>query len=403
VNVLSLSAAFLVVATPVAVFFALVRRLLARLALDQPRPKRLGLSLATFGLGAVFYIPGFIIERWLRAQTGLDQHESSADLVPLVYAFFVAAPLEQGLKVAAVGPVWRSRYFEAPLDGVAYAAAAGLGFATAHDVVFLFLQGPSPINLGRALLAAPAHLFFAALWGYALGRDAKAAARAGAPQKRLGGRTFNLTWLGVTLFNGVYDHIVFARGPMAMIATTPVLLTMGVLAYVALRELFKSATLLPSVPRRRLFTSLAPPSIRAVRAALWRTERPVMLRWIVVGALTTTGVMTACLAGAVALGHRLGVDFAAVDQGESAAVSTLFPLMLLGGAALLAFPIAGYLVARASSTRSVLEPAIAAALAIAGTLILLGLAAPVAVVFAVAFAPVAFGLACGGAWIGIPR
>ena len=91
------------------------------------------------------------------------------------------------------------------------------------------------------------------------------------------------------------------------------------------------------------------------------------------------------------------------DQGESAAVSTLFPLMLLGGAALLAFPIAGYLVARASSTRSVLEPAIAAALAIAGTLILLGLAAPVAVVFAVAFAPVAFGLACGGAWMGIPR
>jgi len=405
VNVLSLCAAVLVVAAPVAVFFAIMRRVLARLALEQPRPKRLALSLATFALGALFFVPGYLIERWLRAQTGLDQHASGADLVPLVYAFFVAAPLEQGLKVAAVGPAWRSRFFDAPLDGVAYAASAGLGFVTVHDALFLVQHGASPINLGRALLAAPAHLFFAALWGYALGRDAKAAARAGAPQKRLGGRTFNLAWLGVTLFNGVYDHIVFARGPMAMIATAPVLLTMGVLGYVALRELFKNAgaVLVSSAPRRRLFTALAPPSIRAVRAALFRTERPVMLRWIVIGALTTTGVMTATLAGSVALGHRLGVDFAAVDQGESAAASTLFPLVLLGGAALLAFPIAGYLVARASSTRSVLEPAIAAALAIAGTLILLGLAAPVAVVFAVAFAPVAFGLACAGAWMGIPQ
>jgi len=53
--------------------------------------------------------------------------------------------------------------------------------------------------------------------------------------------------------------------------------------------------------------------------------------------------------------------------------------------------------------RSVLEPAIGAALAIAGVLVLLGLAAPLAVVFAVAFAPVAFSLACAGAWIGMDR
>ena len=33
--------------------------------------------------------------------------------------------------------------------------------------------------------------------------------------------------------------------------------------------------------------------------------------------------------------------------------------------------------------------------------IMLGLAAPVAVVFALAFAPIAFGLACAGAWVGI--
>jgi hypothetical protein len=127
-----------------------------------------------------------------------------------------------------------------------------------------------------------------------------------------------------------------------------------------------------------------------------------MLRWIGIGALVTTGVMTAALASSVFLGHRLGLDFAAVDRGDTTAAGTA-PLVLLGAAALSAFPIGGYLVARASAARGVLEPAIGAALAIAGVLVLLGLAAPVAVVFAVAFAPVAFGLACAGAWMGMAR
>ena len=33
----------------------------------------------------------------------------------------------------------------------------------------------------------------------------------------------------------------------------------------------------------------------------------------------------------------------------------------------------------------------------------LGLAAPVSVVFALAFAPIALGLACAGAWLGVAR
>ena len=65
------------------------------------------------------------------------------------------------------------------------------------------------------------------------------------------------------------------------------------------------------------------------------------------------------------------------------------------------FPLPGYLVARASGADSVLEAALSTGLAIAGTLVMLGLAAPVAVVFALAFAPIAFALACAGAWIGI--
>jgi len=79
------------------------------------------------------------------------------------------------------------------------------------------------------------------------------------------------------------------------------------------------------------------------------------------------------------------------------------PLVLLGSAVLAAFPLAGYLVARASSATSVLEPAMGAGLAIAAVVALLSVTAPIAVAFALAVAPVAFVLACSGAWFGLSR
>src|SRR4029079_8922251 len=133
-----------------------------------------------------------------------------------------------------------------------------------------------------------------------------------------------------------------------------------------------------------------------------RTERPVTLTWIAFGALVTVGVMTTTLALAVALGPSCVVDFARLARGDASTAAAARLLLLVAGA-IAAFPFAGYLVARASSTGSVLEPAGSAALAILGSLALLGLAAPVAVVVAAALAPIAFSLACAGAWIGTTR
>jgi predicted MFS family arabinose efflux permease len=93
------------------------------------------------------------------------------------------------------------------------------------------------------------------------------------------------------------------------------------------------------------------------------------------------------------------VDFSRVDEHD---VSTVAPLVLLGVGILVGFPVSGFLVARASNLPTLLEPALATALAILATLTLLGFAAPIAVVFAIAFSPIAFGLACAGAWVGRP-
>jgi hypothetical protein len=137
-----------------------------------------------------------------------------------------------------------------------------------------------------------------------------------------------------------------------------------------------------------------------MRQALKRSDRPLMLHWIAIGALVTLGVTLSLLALAVYLGHRVGIDFALADEAD---VRSSGPLVLLGIAVLAAFPFAGYLVARASAATSVLEPAMGAGVAIVMVLLTLSATAPVAVIFALAVAPVAFVLACGGAWFGVGR
>jgi hypothetical protein len=109
--------------------------------------------------------------------------------------------------------------------------------------------------------------------------------------------------------------------------------------------------------------------------------------------------MTVGLVCSVAFGHWAHVDFSTVDEHD---VSTTAPVALLGSGLLAAFPLSGYLIARASNLPTLLEPALASGLAILLMLVLLGIAAPVALVFALAFSPIAWALASAGAWIGRP-
>ncbi|MEZ4297299.1 MAG: PrsW family glutamic-type intramembrane protease [Polyangiaceae bacterium] len=374
-----------IVAVPLTAFVVVVSRW------DHARYKR-RLILLTAGAGVLAFVPMRIAmtlaERW----AGLLPFGQGGGLAAFIYAFLVAAPLAQGLKVGAMAPMVMKRKVEAPIDGIVYAGAAAMGFVSAQNAVFLWSHDPVSIDALRAVLSVPAHLFFAAAWGYALGREGG---------KNIAGTRFNLAWLAAAVFNGVYDHIVLTQPPAALLAAVPILATIGVLATYAARDLLRRGEKARGA-RRRILPPIPPPSLRNMREALKRAERPVVLSWIAFGALVTVGVMIAALAGAVALGHQLGVDFAAVDRSDGG-TEAAGPLVLLGGAALFAFPVAAWLVARASRARSVMEVALSAVIAILGTLILLGLAAPVSLVFAIAFAPVAFGLACVGAWLGLAK
>jgi RsiW-degrading membrane proteinase PrsW (M82 family) len=307
----------------------------------------------------------------------------------LLATFLLAAPLEEGLKVLVVWPLYSTRRITGPRLGLSFAATAAAGFAAAFAVHAAWL-GPSDwLNVVRTLLGTFAQVFFAGVWGYALGSG-----------RRARGRWFSLSWLAAMLLHGLYDHIVFGHGPGLLVAALPMLGLMAMFAWIALRDVAPARDSSPMSPHSLRRALPEPPSLRAMRRALQKTDRPLMVQWIALGTLVTLGVMIVAVAAAVFIGHRLGVDFAMADEAD---VRSSGPLVLIGVAVLSAFPAAGYLIARASGAQSVLEPALGAGLAIAAVLAMLSLTAPVAVVFALAVAPVAFALACGGAWFGLGR
>ncbi len=333
------------------------------------------------GLGALW------AERLVLDWTELSFEVSRAGVTgALLATFLLAAPLEEGLKVLVVWPLHGARRTTTPRLGLTYAACAGAGFASGEAVFTALTQNIEFLLTLRLLLALPAHLFFAGAWGYALGS-----------RTPVRGRWFALAWTGSMLLHALYDHIVFGRGPGLLVLALPMLVMMGFVAYIALRDVA------PRSSRSSLLSSARipePPSLRAMRHALRRTDRPLMLHWIAIGALVTLGVVVVALVLAVYFGHRVGVDFALADESD---VRASGPLVLLGSATLSGFPLAGYLVAKASAATSVLEPAMGAGLAIVASVALVSLAAPVAAVFAIAVAPLAFALSCGGAWFGLAR
>src|SRR5262249_53183156 len=144
----------------------------------------------------------------------------------LIGCFLVIGPCEEIAKFLAVRLfVFRSREFNEPLDGIIYAAAAALGFASLGNVLYGIDFRSGPLEWGtlgvRSLLALPGHVIFATTWGYALGR-----------------RKFDptyLVWPKVLIasgLHGLYDFLLM-YGP-----TRPlILLYMSIMVPVIIRQI----------------------------------------------------------------------------------------------------------------------------------------------------------------------
>jgi hypothetical protein len=88
-----------------------------------------------------------------------------------VFALVVGASEEGAKFLGAWVLATRRKEFDEPIDGIVYGAASALGFAAVENVKYFALgRFGAVLIVIRTFLSIPAHLFFGAIWGYALGR-----------------------------------------------------------------------------------------------------------------------------------------------------------------------------------------------------------------------------------------
>jgi RsiW-degrading membrane proteinase PrsW (M82 family) len=143
---------------------------------DQLNPEPRGLVLKIFGLGLLAFVPVFLVQQ----------------IVPLPAWLMAVVVVPVLAELAKFWVVKRGVYnhpeFDEPVDGIIFASAAGLGFATLQvvgsmlyayfAVARLGVPGagagavwPAVLNMFalQGLLAGPGHALWSSLWGYSLG------------------------------------------------------------------------------------------------------------------------------------------------------------------------------------------------------------------------------------------
>jgi RsiW-degrading membrane proteinase PrsW (M82 family) len=146
---------------------------------DRAHPEPRWLVLATFALGALAAIPaGYVESLFGRVSPWLDPHLATLGgqplSLPLALVVFtvVVGVVEEGAKLLGAWVLAaHRREFDEPIDGIVYAAASAFGFAALENARY-FADGRLSASLvaARAFTSVPAHLFFATLWGAALGQ-----------------------------------------------------------------------------------------------------------------------------------------------------------------------------------------------------------------------------------------
>ncbi|MBC7976854.1 MAG: PrsW family intramembrane metalloprotease [Myxococcales bacterium] len=212
-----------------------------RLDAKRPEPRRTRRLVAFVGMLSV--IPALILE------VVVSGHASAWVEPQLTYqgssfqAYVVAAAIEEACKIVVVyWVVWRRPDFDERMDGIVYAARAGLGFALVENVMYLLdqqsLESQLYVWVLRALLAVPGH----AMWTGMIG--------APAARRRFDGKGLGLLggYLLAVAFHGTYDVAVFIQRPLHLeghdllahlVLAVPIGLT--VLAFFVLRSMARTA------------------------------------------------------------------------------------------------------------------------------------------------------------------
>jgi RsiW-degrading membrane proteinase PrsW (M82 family)/ribosomal protein L40E len=199
----------------------------------QPEPRLL--VIRTFLLGMVVVIPVALLEVVLALPyllpdiTNLSiESISKLSIGGVAYFSFIVAGFseELGKYLVVRGTIYRSVYFNEPADGILYASAVALGFASLENVGYLAIYGWENI-LVRGPISTLAHVLFSMVWGYPL-----ALRKVGWRRGRL------LVWLGLLgsmIAHGLFDFLAFSQNNISMLVI-PFFVIMAVLMVLIMRH-----------------------------------------------------------------------------------------------------------------------------------------------------------------------
>ena len=208
---------------------------------DRAHPEPMWLVMATFLLGGLSVIPAGLVEyACMHASPYLNPTimtlggQLMSFPIALVVFSVVVGLSEEGAKLlGAWSLAGHHREFDEPVDGIVYGVASALGFAAVENVKY-FAVGrlTATIITARTFTSVPAHMFFGAIWGYALG------------QRLIKKRTSVLLFLGyAALAHGAFDTFLSIEGLSAL----ALLLNLGLasLFIVLLRRALRHGVVVP--------------------------------------------------------------------------------------------------------------------------------------------------------------
>ncbi|WP_157729474.1 glutamic-type intramembrane protease PrsW [Tumebacillus algifaecis] len=162
---------------------------------DRYDSEPLSLVGLLFFLGMLSTIPVMYLSDWLA------QGMSS----PYGRAFFAVALVEELAKyILTILIALRHREFDEEIDGIVYAVAASLGFATLENIIKAMVLGWETVAI-RAFFTVPGHALFGVAMGFYLGKAKFATSK----KKRwlLFGGAFFYPWV----FHGIYDSLLVSE------------------------------------------------------------------------------------------------------------------------------------------------------------------------------------------------
>ncbi|MFM1652746.1 glutamic-type intramembrane protease PrsW [Brevibacillus sp. B_LB10_24] len=128
---------------------------------DNLQPEPISMVVRSFIFGVLLVFPIMTLQYIIQSEWQLDH--------PLFQAVVASALIEEFFKWLVVyHTAYKHVEFDEPYDGIVYAVAVSLGFATLENFFYLLTNGLE-IAFWRALLPVSSHALFGVLMGYYLG------------------------------------------------------------------------------------------------------------------------------------------------------------------------------------------------------------------------------------------